>query len=491
MGPWNLRVGTSYLNLEGYRAHSQTDNRQLNMTLRQDAGGGRVVTAVLQVIDYPMQQDPGGLTAQEVEADPRQARDRNVAYDAGEEVWQEKAGISVQLPVAMNQVLELQGYSVHRDFANRLPFMDGGQVDLERMFFGGGIRYRYSSPMFRAVAGVEGGKQVDDRRNFDNVLGDRGALVLDQEEKVSNLGAYVAGEIGLSREVTLHPALRLDTVRFVVEDFLEEDGDGSGDRTFQAVSPALGICWQPSAPVAFYGNLTTSFETPTTTELNRPEGGGFDPDLEAETAQGVEWGFKGDLADYPGRPVVDLAVFHIEVDDALVPYVPEGSSGREFYRNAGSARKRGLEVSVRFWPREALAVDLSYTFSDFKYRSFETPDGDFGGNRLPGIPEHFGNLRLDYPTKGGHRLIWNTRVVGAMEAEDSNDTRVDAYHFSDLRAEWEREVGRWDLGIVGGIHNVFNARYAANIRINAPGGRFYEPAPERNLYLGFRVRVEL
>ena len=28
----------------------------------------------------------------------------------------------------------------------------------------------------------------------------------------------------------------------------------------------------------------------------------------------------------------------------------------------------------------------------------------------------------------------------------------------------------------------------ANIRLNAFGGRYYEPAPERNLYAGIRLR---
>jgi hypothetical protein len=33
-----------------------------------------------------------------------------------------------------------------------------------------------------------------------------------------------------------------------------------------------------------------------------------------------------------------------------------------------------------------------------------------------------------------------------------------------------------------GINNLFNESYNSNIRINAFGGRYFEPAPERNIY---------
>ena len=35
-----------------------------------------------------------------------------------------------------------------------------------------------------------------------------------------------------------------------------------------------------------------------------------------------------------------------------------------------------------------------------------------------------------------------------------------------------------------GINNLLNERYFDNIRLNAFGKRYYEPAPDRNIYLG-------
>jgi iron complex outermembrane receptor protein len=38
-----------------------------------------------------------------------------------------------------------------------------------------------------------------------------------------------------------------------------------------------------------------------------------------------------------------------------------------------------------------------------------------------------------------------------------------------------------------GINNIFDELYNSNVRINAFGGRYYEPAPDRNIYAGFVV----
>jgi iron complex outermembrane recepter protein len=34
------------------------------------------------------------------------------------------------------------------------------------------------------------------------------------------------------------------------------------------------------------------------------------------------------------------------------------------------------------------------------------------------------------------------------------------------------------------VNNLFDERYPGNVRINAFGGRYFEPAPDRNLYAG-------
>jgi iron complex outermembrane receptor protein len=51
-------------------------------------------------------------------------------------------------------------------------------------------------------------------------------------------------------------------------------------------------------------------------------------------------------------------------------------------------------------------------------------------------------------------------------------------------------LGRWQVEPYLGINNLFDESYNSNIRINAFGGRFFEPAPVRNYYAGIVMRFE-
>lgn len=395
-GPWNVLVSASQLDFEGYRANSRTENRVLNARLGYRFEDGAALTAILQAINYPRQDDPGGLTAAEVAMNPRQARAANLQFDSGESVRQQKLGISYQQTIADDQVWRVHGFLVQRDFANKLPFQSGGQVGFERLYGGAGLSYRAGGETLRWTAGADIGRQEDARQNYDNLNGLRGPLVLDQEEQVTNFGSFLATEWAVLEALSLSAALRYDEVRFDVEDAYLVDGDDSGARTFRDLSPMLGLVWDPLPELTLYANWTSSFETPTTTELDNPAGGGFNLGLDSQTARSLELGMKGRLPRAPWRPELELAVFTIDVDEALVPFELPAFPGREFYRNAGSVRKDGLEAVLTLQPVDRLSATLSYTWSDFYYEDFISPGGDFSGRQLPGVPEHFGNLRLRY-----------------------------------------------------------------------------------------------
>jgi len=48
----------------------------------------------------------------------------------------------------------------------------------------------------------------------------------------------------------------------------------------------------------------------------------------------------------------------------------------------------------------------------------------------------------------------------------------------------ELQDGKWLIRLYVGINNLYDEDYNNNIRINASGSRFFEPAPDRNFYAG-------
>lgn len=114
---------------------------------------------------------------------------------------------------------------------------------------------------------------------------------------------------------------------------------------------------------------------------------------------------------------------------------------------------------------------------------------DFSGNRIPGIPKHHARVQIAYESDAGLFADCQTRWVGGFYADDANQERIDAYWVTDLTLGWRMKAGRWTVEPFAGVRNVFDEQFFANVRINAFGGRYFEPAPGRDFFGGIRVRL--
>ena len=70
---------------------------------------------------------------------------------------------------------------------------------------------------------------------------------------------------------------------------------------------------------------------------------------------------------------------------------------------------------------------------------------------------------------------------------DTLDTRTKPWWTTNVRLGWDGTVGSLRLRPFVGFNNVFNLSYVGSVVINATQGRYYEPAPGRNLYVGFSL----
>ena len=490
----NYFVSLSDSSIDGYRERSETENTQLSSRLEFDLGDRGSLLALLNYTDQPISNDPGGINSAQVEADRRSARDRNLSFNSGEALEQSRAGFVYTLPTGDNGELQVRNYYVWRDFSNSLPFRGGGAVDLQRFFAGGGISYTRRGSLVgrpnRIVVGLDYDDQDDHRRRFNNELGTRGALTLDQDERVTNTGLFVQDELSLTENVELSFGLRFDEVEFDVGDRFLGDGDDSGVRSLDDVSPMIALFAYLSPALSVYGTYSTSFETPTTTEYANPSGaGGFNPLIEPQSATNLEFGLRGAIGE---RTQYELAVFDIEVDDELIPYEIRGSPGRDFFANAGRSDRTGLEASLTSRPTDRIGITLSYSRANFEFADFVDDNGrDYSGNRIPGTVEQLLFAELDYRHPAGWFGAIDALHVGDQFANNANTVADDAYTLSNLRLGFDAGRGGATFSPFIGVNNLFDQAYNSNIRINAFGGRFFEPGPERNIYGGIAVNFDL
>lgn len=88
----------------------------------------------------------------------------------------------------------------------------------------------------------------------------------------------------------------------------------------------------------------------------------------------------------------------------------------------------------------------------------------------------------------GFYAAWSTTYTDVLFADNANDTRVDSSGVSDIRMGHNGFYGDWEVSSFLGMNSLFDEEYNSNIRINAFGGRYLEPAPDQNAYFGITIR---
>ena len=458
--------------LTGHRDHASSRVQRANVQgeTRLASGQLRLRASALDV----QAQDPGALTRAQAEQDPGQAAARNQSFDAGERIRQQRVQLRWQPITAADHAGSLQLYAGQRLFENRLPFESGGQVAFDRRFGGIGATLQRDLAAWRVTTGLDLQHQRDDRKRYDNLAGVRGSLTLDQREQATAAGLYASGERGLGTGWSLALALRADHLRIAVDDHFLSDGEDSGDRRFDDLSWSMQLNRQLGGHWRAHLRAASAYESPTASELANPNGGGFDPSVDAADALSLETGVSGWL----GAHQLSLVAFAMRIDDELVPYEVAGQPGRRFFRNSGQSQRRGVELDWSWSLSTQWTLQASYTANDFHFVTYQRDGQDFGGKRQPGTPRQQGQLALAWKTAAaGSRL--SLYAVDSAYANDANTVRTPGFARLDLGAWWQ-PAGAWRLQ--GGINNLADVRHIDNTRINAFGGRYFEPAPGRHVY---------
>ena len=185
---------------------------------------------------------------------------------------------------------------------------------------------------------------------------------------------------------------------------------------------------------------------------------------------------------------VEAALFRTRVEDALVPFQVPEVPGRDFFRNAGSAVHRGLEVAVDVAPGSRSTVGLAYSWVEARFDRFRTEEAVLDGRRVPGVAPHRLTLLFEQGLGGGWQVDLRGRYVSRMPVDDASSTRTDPYWIADFSLAHEG-LGAGARRIVPfvGLRNLFDESYTASVTVNAFGGRFFEPGPPRAVYAGVRV----
>lgn len=488
-------IDLAHTTWEGFRQQSRFVGTNLNAGLDWLASGSTSVALRYRSGDSPQADNPGALNAAELAANRDSAPANNIIRDATKDVVQRQLSATVRHYSENGGVYEVTGFLFTRSLDN--PLASNTWVVVDRN--AGGVRVQGSRPIgaegtAKLTAGFDLQTMRDDRANYtpDPAVGPVTDTTLRQREEVTELGPFAEITWPMGSRYMLSASARYDAVRFDVHDLKLDDGDNSGERTMSSLSGGLGMSVSLSRRFTPYVNISTSFETPTTTELavTQTGVGGFNDSLGPQRSLSMELGARGIVG---GALSWSAAYFQVETDDALVPYAEAG--GRSFFRNAGETRNRGMEVGLGWKASTHLTLQGAWTHADYRFRDYVaiTNAGadttDLSGRRLPGVPTEFLRLGLRATLAHGLWVDVDHTLSGEMYADDANTQQVDGWGFgvSNIRLGWDGTLGDFRVAPFASINNAWDREYVGSVTVNGFGGRVYEPSPGRNYYVGLEM----
>ena len=450
---------------DGYRDHSNYLNKSLFFKHMRKFQKMNLKFNLLY-FDSPYAFDPGGLNIESVEENRSQARDRNVLYNSQESIKQIQTGVVLEWDTKLGQVNSNVYYS-NRDFVGLLPFTNGGYVELNRDFSGAEISIKDKFQNFEWMIGTFIQDQKDDRKRFENNEGEKGVKVMDQMESFRSYGAFVLGSYNKPK-YSIQAGLRYDGHEISLDDNIGIDQQYIDySKSLNALSPNLGLIFKATKNGEVYINYGHAYETPSLSELSsNPFGSGFNEELSPMISKGADMGFRKSLKDAS----YNLTAFYIDTEDEIVSYEIWGMN---YYRNLGTSKRYGIELEGSYRLNKLNTFKASYTQANYEFTN------QLINGQLPGVPKSNFSFEWTY-NKDTFYAKFDLKYAHSLFADDMNQFKVPSFFLSNLALKNTYRIK--DLEITAGlqIRNLFNERYFDNIRLNAFGNRFYEPASLRS-----------
>lgn len=499
---------------DGFRDHSASKTSWLNFKYHYSLKAHNVSLSV-QRVSSPYLLSPSSLDKSQAKENPQMARRYIQQQGSGKSLGQFQAGLTWNWQ-RDNLESRITLYGIRRDLQNAIP---GRYIDLYRR--AGGVHSKITLQDFFAIritTGFDMDLQDDVRTEFANLgipdldippsdrfgairLGER---QLDQVENIVSWSPFIHAQRSWGI-VQMLAGARYDHMRFKAEDHYFVDGyDDSGQRSLSEWSPILAASAQIKPYMVLYGNMSSSFQSPTANELsNRPDArGGFNPDLDSEHIQSMELGLRFLWAQHS---LLQATGFRYVIRNLLVPYqIDDPFLDAVYYRNAGHANHTGLELQWDWHPIPNISFRQTAEYSTYIYQDYQLQN-DKGrivslNTQIPGVPQKRLSSRFAW-SQDHFELEWFWQWQDRMYGNDWNGPPPgsqlsseffvsDPQHWTSIQVSGSGSLFDIPFTLYGGIDNLFDQDIIGSLVVNAFGNRFFEPASGQSFFLGLELEKD-
>lgn len=496
-------VGT--LHTDGYRDHGSADRDNYNVKLMFKIGEDTTLKVVANSLNLHA-EDALGLTAAQLQSDPRAAGTGALSYDTRKSVDQTQGGIVLTQRIGANDTVTLAPYDGERRTVQYLASGVNGVVNLHRDFYGMNSYWQHATQIggapFKLVAGIDGNENKDHRLTFTNVGGVSQVAATDQDYAMEarNLDFYLQGELRPTERIAFTAGARQSqtTLSSVSNNALAS----LGSHTYNAVTGMFSAQYYLQENTNIYLSYGSGFDTPTLNQIiyspSYVNNGGKNAGnigINAAHTNQVEIGIKSKIS---GTAQIEAALFDADTTDDIV--IASSNGGKTAYMNAPKTNRKGLELSGQWQLPYQLQASIAYTLLDAKVRTAYTEKITSSnptvttsytvnsGNRIPGVPDQglFAEMMwrkadasLEFAVEG--------KAAGSMAANDLNKAYASGYGIMNLRAIARQNAGGWAFSEFARIDNAFDRAYVDSVIVNQASSQFYESQPGRNWLIGAKA----
>lgn len=280
-------------------------------------------------------------------------------------------------------------------------------------------------------------------------------------------------------QVTILPNLKfLGGVRFdYVHQYTHTVGTASNTSDNHAVSPRLGLVYQPAEALSLYTSWTKGFQPSSASSFN-PNGELFKPERSTQ----YEVGMKAFLLD--NRLSATLAWFHLTRENLLTPSPNPALALQGFSVQTGEQRSQGIEFDVAAQLTTGWNVIAGYAYTDAEVTKDNDPT--LVTKRLANVPYNKLTLWSTYYVREG--ALKGFGLGGGIFAYDNrnasifgNQTEIPGYVRADAAVYYNHTLrpGNWWGGktvrVAVNMRNLLDQRYVATAYNGSSQFFFGEP----------------
>jgi len=478
---------------EGYRNHTKSKKDNVSFVSQLKISDRQQLTSSI-LYDNLFYETPGGLTAKEFLADPKQARPAAGGLPSADGA---KAAISQKNFLAgINH-----SYSFASGFKNSTALYGTFAQIVNPTFrnyerrnepgFGGRTTFSYEKNIntvkLKLVTGGELQEAFFNTQVSKNKNGIPDTIQTNDDIRYTAYSVFTQADISIKNSwiITAGASINKSKVEFTRLNMYPVLQQG---RTYKnEFSPRVAVQKIIKDKHAVFASISKGFSPPTISEL-LPSTGVISTFLEAEA--GINYELGGRVYLLKNKLRLEATGFYFKLDNALV--TRKDSSNADYYVNAGNTKQKGIEISADYSAAffqnvflDHIIIKTAYTLNDFKYGDFEKGKTDFSGKRVPSVPNNTISVLADIKFKKG--IYFNSTWYYATKIflDDANTVPVDPYHLLGCRIGWKLPVKtKLKLDFYTGVDNLLDETYSLGNDINAAAGRYYNAAPKRNYYAG-------